>query len=83
MRCDYIAEGVIRATKELQLDIPLIVRLKGTKEQEAKQYGNAFHKYRVVLTSCLLFRMIRESGMKIIPFDSLDDAAEEAVKLAK
>ena len=29
------------------------------------------------------FRMIRESGMKIIPFDSLDDAAEEAVKLAK
>lgn len=38
MRCDYIAEGVIKATKELQLDIPLIVRLKGTKEQEAKQY---------------------------------------------
>lgn len=37
MRCDYIAEGVIKATKELQLEIPLIVRLKGTKEAEAKQ----------------------------------------------
>jgi succinyl-CoA synthetase beta subunit len=37
MRCDYIAEGVIKATKELQLTIPLVVRLKGTKEQEAKQ----------------------------------------------
>lgn len=38
MRCDYIAEGVIKATKELGLTIPLIVRLKGTKEAEAKQY---------------------------------------------
>ncbi|KAJ4499019.1 succinate-CoA ligase [Lentinula lateritia] len=38
MRCDYIAEGVIKATKELELKIPLVVRLKGTKENEAKQY---------------------------------------------
>ena len=37
MRCDYIAEGVIKATKELQMTIPLVVRLKGTKEAEAKQ----------------------------------------------
>jgi succinyl-CoA synthetase beta subunit len=39
MRCDFIAEGVIKATKELQLEIPLVVRLKGTKEIEAKQYA--------------------------------------------
>ena len=38
MRCDYIAEGVIKASKELEMSIPLIVRLKGTKEAEAKQY---------------------------------------------
>lgn len=38
MRCDYIAEGVIKATKELQMEIPLVVRLKGTKEAEAKEY---------------------------------------------
>ena len=37
MRCDYIAEGVIKATKELGLSIPLVVRLKGTKEVEAKE----------------------------------------------
>ena len=37
MRCDYIAEGVIKATKELSMNIPLVVRLKGTKEAEAKQ----------------------------------------------
>ncbi|THV07580.1 succinyl-CoA synthetase beta chain, SSC-beta [Dendrothele bispora CBS 962.96] len=63
MRCDYIAEGVIKATKELDLKIPLVVRLKGTKEQEAKD-------------------MIKESGLKIVAFDSLDDAAEQAVQLA-
>ena len=37
MRCDVIAEGIIKATKELQLSIPLIVRLQGTKEAEAKK----------------------------------------------
>ncbi|KAF8528070.1 succinyl-CoA synthetase beta chain SSC-beta [Hysterangium stoloniferum] len=37
MRCDYIAEGVIKATKELQLTIPLVVRLQGTMEKEAKK----------------------------------------------
>ena len=36
MRCDYIAEGVIKAAKELNMNIPLVVRLKGTKEAEAK-----------------------------------------------
>ena len=38
MRCDYIAEGVISAAKELNINVPLIVRLKGTKEAEAKEY---------------------------------------------
>lgn len=42
MRCDYIAEGVIKATKELKLEIPLVVRLKGTMEQEAKRYITIF-----------------------------------------
>nr|WRH23607.1 succinyl-CoA synthetase beta subunit [Naematelia aurantialba] len=37
MRCDVIAEGIIKATKELELSIPLVVRLQGTKEAEAKQ----------------------------------------------
>lgn len=41
MRCDYIAEGVIKATKELALTIPLVVRLKGTKETEAKKYARS------------------------------------------
>lgn len=37
MRCDVIAEGIIKATKEMELKVPLVVRLQGTKEQEAKE----------------------------------------------
>jgi len=37
MRCDVIAEGIIKATKELHLAVPLVVRLQGTKEAEAKK----------------------------------------------
>lgn len=37
MRCDVIAEGIIMAAKELEMTIPLIVRLQGTKEIEAKK----------------------------------------------
>ncbi|KAL9940879.1 hypothetical protein V8E36_000367 [Tilletia maclaganii] len=37
MRCDVIAEGIIQATRELDLTIPLVVRLQGTKEKEAKE----------------------------------------------
>ncbi|PWN40323.1 putative beta-succinyl CoA synthetase precursor [Ceraceosorus guamensis] len=36
MRCDVIADGIIQATKELELKVPLVVRLQGTKEAEAK-----------------------------------------------
>ncbi|KAI9019517.1 hypothetical protein CLU79DRAFT_757625 [Phycomyces nitens] len=37
MRCDIIAEGIIAAAKDLDLKIPLIVRLQGTKVDEAKK----------------------------------------------
>ena len=82
MRCDHIAEGVIRATKELDLTIPLVVRLKGTKETEAKQYVSIFIIDRAS-TADPLSRMIKESGLKIIPFDDLDIAAEKAAELAR
>jgi succinyl-CoA synthetase beta subunit len=81
MRCDYIAEGVIKATKELSLSIPLIVRLKGTKEAEAKQYVEPL-SYLQISADGMALRMIKESGLKIYAFDSLDDAAEQAVQLA-
>ncbi|KAB0802271.1 hypothetical protein PPYR_04457 [Photinus pyralis] len=36
MRCDIIAEGIIAATKELKLKVPIICRLQGTNVDEAK-----------------------------------------------
>jgi succinyl-CoA synthetase beta subunit len=36
MRCDVIAEGVIAAVKEVGLDVPLVVRLEGTRVKEGK-----------------------------------------------
>ena len=36
MRCDTIAEGVIAACKAVNLNVPLVVRMKGTNEQQGK-----------------------------------------------
>ncbi len=33
MRCDTIAEGVIAAAKQVNLNVPLVVRMKGTNEE--------------------------------------------------
>ena len=37
MRCDFIAEGIIAAAKEIRLDTPLIVRLAGTNVELGKK----------------------------------------------
>jgi succinyl-CoA synthetase beta subunit len=37
MKCDVIAEGVVAAAKEVQLKIPLIVRLEGTNVEKGKE----------------------------------------------
>lgn len=36
MRCDIIAEGIIAAARELELSIPIVVRLQGTRVDDAK-----------------------------------------------
>ncbi|MCC4038295.1 succinate--CoA ligase subunit beta, partial [Staphylococcus pseudintermedius] len=37
MRCDIIAEGIVAAVKEVELTLPLVVRLEGTNVKEGKQ----------------------------------------------
>lgn len=37
MKCDVIAEGVVEATKQIGLEIPLVVRLEGTNVELGKQ----------------------------------------------
>jgi succinyl-CoA synthetase beta subunit len=58
MRCDIIAEGVIAAAREMDIKVPLVVRLEGTNVELGK-------------------KILKESGLKIIPADDLADAAKK------
>ncbi len=40
MRCDIIADGIVAAAKELNITVPLVVRLEGTNVQEGKDILN-------------------------------------------
>ena len=40
MRCDVLAQGVVDAAKEINLSVPLVVRLAGTNFKEGKQILN-------------------------------------------
>ncbi len=64
MKCDVIAEGVVAATKELGLKVPLVVRLEGTNVEQGK-------------------KILKESGLKIEPADSMADGAQKIVELSK
>ncbi|WP_260482819.1 ADP-forming succinate--CoA ligase subunit beta [Sphingomicrobium flavum] len=40
MRCDTIADGIVAAAKEVDLDVPLVVRLEGTNVDKGKEILN-------------------------------------------
>ena len=48
VRCDRVANGVVEAVKEMNLDFPIVVRLEGTNAEEAK---NILDKSDVSVTS--------------------------------
>ncbi len=37
LRCDKLAEGVVKAARKLEMDIPLVIRMKGTNVEEGKR----------------------------------------------
>ena len=37
MKCDVIAHGIISAAKEVELDMPLVVRLQGTNQEAGRK----------------------------------------------
>ena len=61
-RCDWVAQGVVQAAKDLR--VPLVVRLAGTNVEEGQ-------------------KIIRECGLPIMTADSLMEACEKSVKLAR
>ncbi len=40
LRCDVLAEGVIAAVKELHVNVPVVVRMKGNNEDQGKEMLN-------------------------------------------
>lgn len=37
LRCDKLAEGVVRAARKLEMNLPLVIRMKGTNVEEGKR----------------------------------------------
>ena len=64
MKCDTIAAGIVAAAKEINLKLPLVVRLAGTNVEKAK---------------AILAEATKAGDIKIISADDLDDAAQKAV----
>lgn len=40
MKCDVIAEGIVAAAKDIQLTVPMVVRLQGTNMEQGRQIIN-------------------------------------------
>ena len=62
VRCDRVANGIIQAVSELDLSVPVVVRLAGTNAEEAKA-------------------LLENSGVSIIPAESLEEAATKVVEV--
>ena len=58
VRCDRVANGVVQASRNLNVNVPIVVRLQGTNAEEARQ-------------------ILSESGLNLIPADTLEDAAKK------
>src|SRR4029079_10494012 len=41
MRCDIIADGIVAAAREVDLKVPLVVRLEGTNVEQGKRNSPA------------------------------------------
>ena len=39
MRCDVLAQGILEAVKEVNLSVPLVVRLAGTNLKKERNFG--------------------------------------------
>jgi succinyl-CoA synthetase alpha subunit len=81
-RCDMIAEGIIMAFRDLDMTVPIVVRLRGTNEELGQKMVSA----RISL-SCSghssWIPQISDSGLPLHAFDSFEDAAEKVISLAK
>jgi succinyl-CoA synthetase beta subunit len=72
MRCDWIAQGLLNATQQLDVQVPIVVRLQGTNVEE----GRALLKGASPSTS------LGAGRLNLISVDDLAEAAHRVVELA-
>ncbi len=61
-RCDDVAKGLVQALEQTSITLPIVVRLTGTNEEEARK----------IL-----------AGTEFVSADTMDEAVEKAVELAR
>lgn len=64
VRCDLVANGIVKAAKEFGLKVPMVVRLEGTNVELGK-------------------KILKKSGLSFYPAETMREAAEKVVPLAK
>jgi succinyl-CoA synthetase beta subunit len=64
LRVDTLASGVVQAAKNLNVKVPVVLRLEGTNVEEGR-------------------RILKESGLKFIVGDTMQDAAQKVVAAAR
>lgn len=69
MKCDVIAEGIIKATEEIKVTVPIVVRLAGSNVEKAFKMMDEYSKGEGA-----------KRGLKIIVIPDFDKAATEVVK---
>ena len=70
MKCDTIAEGIILASQQVQVNVPIVVRLEGTNAEEAQTLINNFNQNN-------------KGTVKLFVNRDFDKAAQAVVQLAK
>ena len=84
MRCDVIAEGIINATSQLNLRVPVVVRLAGSCKFVLFSAPFSFRQFLPVGTRVEEAKiLIAKSKLDILSSEDLDDAAQRAVECAK
>jgi len=67
-RCDQVAEGLIKALSEMEVGIPIVLRLAGTNEEEGRKMIEEF---------------LKQTKEEIVLVETMEEGAKKAVELAR
>ena len=68
LRCDIVAEGIARAAEELEINLPVVIRMEGTNVEEARRILNGCGlNFTTAANMDEAARLIAERTMEIRP----------------